>query len=281
MNPAPAPPRWLHPAIVMLVLAVAVRAAIDGHARSVYAAAAGVALLYVVLYHVFRRLLGDDLTAKRSLQLLSATALSMTTTASIFDGALRAAPLTGWNAPIAWSLAIELGVTAASLATFTRTQLAMPALILHHVLLLLACDYVTLNRFGTGVIVATLFQETTNVGWYLHWILNSPESGYHARWPRLFNVNAIGAIGWYAIGRFGIALPVLCYLLWLTPHSASLAYLGLFVVGLITQTIMNVQNLVKLARSYPRCTSSWLHRPSAVAASNGPRCQGPGSLAAS
>lgn len=259
----------MHPAVVVLVLLVAGRAAIDGRGRAVYAAAAAIAVSYVALDRLLRRLLADEMAAKRALQLLSATALSITTTLCAFDPALRAAPLTAWSDPIAVSLAIELGVTAASLVTATRTQLAMPALILHHALLLLACDYVTLHRFGTGVIIATLFQETTNVGWYLHWIMNSPESAYHARWPRLFNVNAIWAIGWYAISRFGMTTPALLYLLWLTPPGASPVYLGLFTIGLLAMTIMNAQNLMKLARSYPRCTSSWLHRQPAAIAGEG------------
>jgi hypothetical protein len=77
----------------------------------------------------------------------------------------------------------------------------------------------------------------------------------------LFNLNALGTIAWYALGRFGVVTPLLAYFLWLTPRGAPLLYLTLFVLGLAAQTLMNAQNLVKLARSYPRCPSSWLHRP--------------------
>lgn len=56
---------------------------------------------------------------------------------------------------------IEIGVTAASLLTATRSELAMP-LLLHHALPLFACDYVTRTHFGTAVILTALFQETTN-----------------------------------------------------------------------------------------------------------------------
>lgn len=261
MSDEPAPPRWLRPLLVVFVGAVAAHALFDGRGRAVHAGAVGVAGAYVVLDWLLRKRLSDAMATKRVLQIVSAIALSVTTTASLLDGRTRAALLTTWTTMIALSLAIEIGVMAASLITAVRAQLAMPALLLHHGLLLLACDYVARSRFGTGVIIASMFQETTNVGWYLHWVLNSPESKYHERWPRLFNLNALWTIGWYAVGRFGIATPILLYALWKTPPDAPRAYLGLFVIGLAVQTIMNVQNFVKLVRSYPRCPSSWLHRP--------------------
>jgi hypothetical protein len=256
-----APAGWVHPLLIGVVAAVVGLAWADGRGREVYGAAAGVGALYVALDRGLRRALQDELAAKRALQIGSALVLSATTTAGLLDLARQPDPLTAWSPALQASLSVELGVTAASLLTAVRAQLAMPLLLLHHVLLLLACDYVTRHRFGTGVILVTLFQETTNVGWYLHWILNSPETRYHERFPRLFNLNALGTIGWYALGRFGVVTPLLGYFLWLTPAGAPLLYLALFVLGLAAQTLMNAQNLVKLARSYPRCTSSWLHRP--------------------
>lgn len=260
MSEQPAVPGWARPVSTGLVVVVAVNAAIDGRGRDTLGIALAVAVVYVVIDRVLRRVLGDDLAAKRVLQVLSAIAISVPTTMALLDPAMRAAPLTAFTPSSSVALAVEIGVTAASLLTAIPAQLAMPALLLHHALLLLACDYVTRNHFGTAVILASLFQETTNVGWYLHWVLNSPESRHHERWPRLFNVNALLTIAWYAIGRFGVTTPILFYLLVTTPPDAPRTYLFLFVIGLLAQTVMNAQNLVKLAKSYPRCASSWLHR---------------------
>lgn len=258
----PAP--WARPATLALVLLVAAHAALDGRGRETYTWAGLVAVMYVVFDRALRALLGDALAAKRVLQVIAAVSISVPTTLALLDPAIRAAPLTAWTPASSAALAIELGVTAASLATAIPSQLAMPALLLHHALLLLACDYVVLNHFGTAVILASLFQESTNVGWYLHWVLNSPETRHHERWPRLFNVNALLTIAWYALGRFGITTPVLLYLLWTTPSDAPPVYVALFAIGLLAQTVMNAQNLVKLARSYPRCPSSWFHAPTVL-----------------
>jgi hypothetical protein len=253
------PPRWVRPAMILLVVAVVAHALIDGRGRAEYSIAAGVALAYFALDRILRWALGAELAAKRALQIGSAVILSVTTTVALIELSGQGDPLTAWNPALQASLAIEIGVTAASLLTAVRAQLAMPLLLLHHALLLLSCDYVVRTHFGTAVILTALFQETTNVGWYLHWILNNPESSYHERVPRLYNINALLTIVWYAVGRFGVVTPILLYLLWLTPEGAPLLYVMLFVVGLLAQTVMNAQNLVKLVRSYPRCTSSWLH----------------------
>lgn len=253
---------WARPSTLALVAVVAGRAALDERGRGTYVAAALVALTYALLDRVLRVSLGDALAAKRVLQVLSAVAISIPTTVALLDPVVRSSPLTAWTSASSAALAIELGVTTASLVTAIPQQLAMPALLLHHALLLLACDYVTRHHFGTAVILTALFQETTNVGWYLHWVLNSPETRHHERWPRLFNINAVLTIAWYALGRFGVVTPVLFYLLWTTPAGAPPMYVGLFAVGLLAQTVMNAQNLVKLARSYPRCPSSWLHASS-------------------
>jgi hypothetical protein len=258
---APQPARWMRPLVTILVIVVSANAFADGRGRAVYAGALAVAALYALADRLLRRWLGDELAAKRALQIASATVLSVSSTLGLVDLWRAGSILTAWSPALAVTFAVELGVTAASMVTAVRPQLAMPLLQLHHGLLLISCDYVVRHRFGTAVMLIAIFQETTNVGWYLHWILNSPESRYHARFVTLFNVNALWTIAWYAVGRFVIVTPLLGYCLWITPAGAPFAYVALFVVGLLAMLLMNAQNLLKLARSYPRCESSWMHEP--------------------
>lgn len=262
MTSAPQPAPWMRPLVTLLVIGIAVNAVFDGRGRAVYAGALAVGVVYAVADRVLRRRLGDELAAKRALQIASATVLSVSSTLGLVDLLRGGSLLTAWSPALAVTFAVELGVTAASMLTAIRAQLAMPLLQVHHGLLLIACDYAVRHRMGTAPMLIAIFQETTNVGWYLHWILNSPESRYHARFPTLFNVNALWTIAWYAIGRFVIVAPLLVYCLWLTPAGAPLGYVVLYVVGLVAMVLMNALNLVKLARSYPRCASSWMHAPS-------------------
>lgn len=221
-----------------------------------FVAAWPIAAGYVFLERWLRRTttLGP-LSVKYTLQLVSACIISVFTIAALVNFSLADDPLTHFDRALSAAFAVEIGVTAAALVTPARRQRKSGLFFLHHGLLLVALVYIVSSGVGAVALGLVLFQETTNIGSYLHWTLNSREGSLHSRYPALYNINARLTIVWYVVGRFLIVTPLLVVVVWSTWAEGPWPYRLLFGAGIPVMVVISISNTVDLIRGYLRCPS--------------------------
>lgn len=268
---------WLVSKLTVIAL-VACHFIVDP-ANAIILAAWPAALGYWAIYATLKRC--SVLGPFSSLRAANFVVACFISTASIFalaDVRLWLEPLTHMSVPLSVAVAAEIGATAAALTIAGRDDPSGNKLLAHHVVLMIAMLYVAFVVRGTAVAAAVLFIETTNIGGYALAILHSREGDLHRRCSStVYNAVAVVAIGWYVVGRFVVATPLILYFLWRTWDDSPWLYRTILAGGLPCLIVLNVHFSLTHWRTYRRCPSSWFRydRRSAGADRDPTDCRNP------